>query len=1124
MTAIPLHTLFSKAEAAAVKVSPNAKYLAWMARTNGGALNLFCASLPLRPPSNINSGIPGGRQLTACQSRDICFYFTFTRDDSRILYLRETEHGSELYHLYAIDIEQTQAPLSGGGIDLLAAHPKVTCCVGFVGGLQLWLPRSDPNIAIISTGRGSLLWDLSELNLASGSLRTVAANPASTWLGIARLLAALLLHIILVVVCRVLEMITLGLATPVLRAVQYLAPPPAAPVQYFVDRSGTLIGIASAALGLPSGEKSRVPWPPGVALRFTKRLRRGGFAPVCADIPFSDLNMQLVGSGAASGRLRLVRVGEGDAVAIHTCDTADTTAYVRFDSSEAPPAILAQSPRADISGFYDSPLSGELEAIVVTAQRSEVVPLSEGGRRLQAELARVRAAIDDANTAGGADETLELSIASRSLADDVWVVRSQSDTAPATFWLLAPYTSGSPRELLCARPALRGLSAALSPMAAVSIPARDGEQLPGYLTLPRAHQRLWSAGASDASSTPPPPPLVLCIHGGPNERDYAGFDPWVQLLAARGMAVLSVDYRGSTGYGRRFCNLAHGNVRGMHEDVEDARRWAVATGLAAPHRIAILGASWGGYLALGGATEVAAATTASDDDAAASPRYAAVVAIVPLVAVGAANTSPAFRSDPLVAQYWRQLYGPSVAKDVKAAAALSPLHRLENLDKAVKLLLVHGERDPRVPREHGDAVAAAAMRAGLAGAHLTYAREGHAIRREPNVLHMWHAIERFLCDAFALPAPPAVEARLFQGNTCTVQWDSVGVYGMCEEEKADAEKTLAYLAWRHPRLASYDPPPSGTVSSSASSSPPTKAPRVDALVVHGNSMVACPLGAADLFVDVLYPAGCRAVILTGGVGRETPPLWLELASRGLKPLFSSEHGGGSAPPWSNDRPPAHVALPAQGISSKPVLDGFDLTLAPEALRAYASEADVFLELFLSRCRERGLGDCVAFGGNPMADGKDDTATASRRRDGGTAYVYLETASTHTGTNVEFSRATLRVLGLDDQTAAVAVVQQPQLHLRTCLTWQKQTGRQPLGWTVRPTEAAVGRSFAEQLRYALGEVRRIPAYAKADKAFCVMPDDFPHEAARRLEELEPTIQAALDLEVAAKARGSAAAKA
>lgn len=212
-------------------------------------------------------------------------------------------------------------------------------------------------------------------------------------------------------------------------------------------------------------------------------------------------------------------------------------------------------------------------------------------------------------------------------------------------------------------------------------------------------------------------------------------------------------------------------------------RWR-KTGLADPKRIAIVGASWGGYLALGGATRVAASTapptaggagSGAEAAAADSRRYAAVVAIVPLVAVGACNTSPAFRSDPLVTQYWAQLYGPSVSKDTAAAAALSPLHQLDALDAEVPLLLVHGERDPRVPREHGDAVASTAKRRGIPGAHLTYAMEGHSIRREPNVLHLWHRVERFLCRALQLPEPPALEAALTERHTCTVHWDSVGL-------------------------------------------------------------------------------------------------------------------------------------------------------------------------------------------------------------------------------------------------------------------------------------------------------------------------------------------------------------
>ena len=86
---------------------------------------------------------------------------------------------------------------------------------------------------------------------------------------------------------------------------------------------------------------------------------------------------------------------------------------------------------------------------------------------------------------------------------------------------------------------------------------------------------------------------------------------------------------------------------------------------------------------------------------------------------------------------------------------------------------MHGESDPRVPSEHGDQVAAAARQQGLLGAHLTYAREGHSIRREPNVLHLWHAVERFLCSALELPPPPLLDTALTKGHTCAVHWDSV---------------------------------------------------------------------------------------------------------------------------------------------------------------------------------------------------------------------------------------------------------------------------------------------------------------------------------------------------------------
>ena len=733
MQPVLLSTLFGKAEAAGVQVSPLGRWLAWLARSDG-VLNLWVAALPLESPN----GISGALQLTAATDRDICFCFRFTCDDRSILYLRETEHGSELYHLYAVDLPtggETPDPVPCGR-DLLAGFPKRTCAVGFVGGMQLWLPPSTPRRAILATGRGSLLWDLSALDLDTCELTSLEVNPASSRTGLAVLTWQLLTHHFLVLVARLVALLTLGLC--VLRA-EELVPPPCAPLQYFVDHAGCVIGCAQACISF------------GLALRFSRKTRGGRWERACPDVPFDRLNMQLVGSGAATGTMRFDRLDtdEGGSIAIHTCDYADTTAYVKFPAGVA----LAHDKRADIDGFITNPSSGAVELVTVTADRTEHIPIGRAGERLQAELGRLR----DALACG--PET-QLTICSRTLDDGQWVIRTTSETSAATFYLQPPYQSSKPpQRLVCARPLLEALP--LVPTEPVVIPARDGEGLPAYLTRPH----------TQADTGSGPPPLVLVLHGGPNARDTPDFDPVTQLLAARGMAVLSVNYRGSTGFGMRFAGLGNGNLRGMHNDVEDARDWAISSGLADPKRMAVLGGSWGGYLALGAATGIA--TRRDQPTESCAQRYAAVVAIVPLVAVGAANTSRAFRGDPLVRRYWDQVYGPRVSRHTAAAARLSPLHRLDSLSSDVKLLLIHSECDPRVPQDHSDSVARAAQRLGLTGAHLVYGKEGHSIRREPNVLHMWRAVEQFLCSTLALPPPPPFEPQT-EGHTCTVRWNNTG--------------------------------------------------------------------------------------------------------------------------------------------------------------------------------------------------------------------------------------------------------------------------------------------------------------------------------------------------------------
>ena len=216
-------------------------------------------------------------------------------------------------------------------------------------------------------------------------------------------------------------------------------------------------------------------------------------------------------------------------------------------------------------------------------------------------------------------------------------------------------------------------------------------------------------------------------------------------------------------------------------------------------------------------------------------------------------------------------------------------------------------------------------------------------------------------------------------------------------------------------------------------------------------MAIVPTAAADLFVDVLHPAGCRTVVLSGGLGRGTLALWRELSERGL-----TCHVGHSEP-WDVESQPEEVTLRVQGVK-KPVLRA-DAPLPVDLAerRAYCCEADIMLELFVERCKQRGVN--VIFGGEPTVSSPTEGAidllkvrqTPCTPSAVGAVHVYLESASTNTGANCERSACTLRAVGVDvdapgmeGEASRVALVQHPQAHRRACLTWERQRGR-PRTW-------------------------------------------------------------------------------
>ena len=270
------------------------------------------------------------------------------------------------------------------------------------------------------------------------------------------------------------------------------------------------------------------------------------------------------------------------------------------------------------------------------------------------------------------------------------------------------------RHLFDSRPELARTT--LARMTPVNVTARDGLSLPCYLTLPS-----WVETASTRGNQPERPlPTVICAHGGPHARDYWGFDPEVQWLANRGYAVLSVNYRGSTGFGKRLRDATpYWIAPEMLHDVVDATRWAVAEEIADPKRVAILGASYGGYLVLQGLLH--------------HPElYACGVDLF-----GVAD--------------WRKLVGddaaaPRLETDRFTARALlkarSPLYRASSIRKP--LLVAHGVNDVRVPIEDSNRLTQALAASNRAVTYLLYTHEGHGFYREPNRLSYYAVVEHFL--------------------------------------------------------------------------------------------------------------------------------------------------------------------------------------------------------------------------------------------------------------------------------------------------------------------------------------------------------------------------------------------
>jgi dienelactone hydrolase len=293
------------------------------------------------------------------------------------------------------------------------------------------------------------------------------------------------------------------------------------------------------------------------------------------------------------------------------------------------------------------------------------------------------------------------------------------------------------RSLFRQRKALAGLP--LRKMQPVTIPARDGLLLNGYLTLPEA-------GSGNL-------PMVLLIHGGPYARDTWGFNSTHQWLANRGYAVLSVNYRGSTGFGKAFVTAADKEWGGkMHDDLIDAVDWAAGQGIADPKRVGFFGGSYGGYSALTAATKTPEVFACIVD-------LFGISNLVTFMATIPPYWGPWF-------SIWKNRLGDPATE--QGRAFLTERSPLTYIDRAVRpILIAQGMRDVRVVAAESEQMVAALKKRGVPVTYITFPDEGHGFARPENRMAFYAITESFLAKHLGGRSQPIGDD--FKGSSLKVE-------------------------------------------------------------------------------------------------------------------------------------------------------------------------------------------------------------------------------------------------------------------------------------------------------------------------------------------------------------------
>jgi dipeptidyl aminopeptidase/acylaminoacyl peptidase len=387
----------------------------------------------------------------------------------------------------------------------------------------------------------------------------------------------------------------------------------------------------------------------------------------------------------------------------------DKAAVVEYDlAAKKEVKEIYANPDNDVEGLSFSPKRKVLEYAFYTSWKSEEHFLD---KETEAEYAKMKEKF----------KGYEVSIYGSNNEEDKFIVWIGNDKLPAKFYFYDKKT-GDTKFLAASRPWLKEEDMAI--MKPIVYTSRDGLTIHGYLTLPKG---------VEAKNLP----VVINPHGGPWARDGWGFNNEVQFLANRGYAVLQMNFRGSTGYGKEFWlkgNKQWGKT--MQDDISDGVQYLIKEGIADPKRVAIYGGSYGGYATLAGITFTPDLYCCAVDYVGVSNMFTFMKTIPPYW-------------EPYKAMFYEMVGDPK--KDSALLAAASPVFAADKIK--VPLFIAQGANDPRVNKAESDQMVAALKKRGVEVEYMVKNDEGHGFANENNRIDFYKAMDNFFAKHLAPPKP-----------------------------------------------------------------------------------------------------------------------------------------------------------------------------------------------------------------------------------------------------------------------------------------------------------------------------------------------------------------------------------